>query len=504
MMALAVHRWHTSYRAAAPLPHERTREWDAALRDLDVGDDVDAPGGDHEWICIRRVTLATRWAEDANAALALRAWRDAFATGVRRALDTTQQGSVVRYLDRRDAVSDMFYRAAARDVRRAWAWRCMGLLPEALTEPSVREVLSRAVTALAGMPLAIWPTLCRIALSEASTGAWTALMQSLAPGDWDVLLSMCPQTRAFHVEVERSSGRAAHATVDQADACVRALVDWTSAHPWIACDRRASIAVVVAARCAERAGSTSPTRVPGVLAAAASIVDACIAAATTSGTFPGLRAASARASRPIEDVNRIANFALATPGSASAALAPLSDALPEAPPLAADDAPLCSEWAGLAFLLNVVGDCDVVARLAEFNASNAADELSMQHVLQQVAVVHLGVPEGEPGIRALCGGWQPESDVVAPTRGTAALFIAACAAALCEGLRARVTDLGRTGDVEVIERVCRRPGRIRFEPGWIEVHMDSRHADVRLRAAALDFDPGFVPFLGCVVRFHYG
>jgi hypothetical protein len=51
--------------------------------------------------------------------------------------------------------------------------------------------------------------------------------------------------------------------------------------------------------------------------------------------------------------------------------------------------------------------------------------------------------------------------------------------------------------------IVRRPGTLDFTKTHIDVFLDHGHADVRLRLAGLDIDPGWVPWLGRVVRFHY-
>ncbi|WP_257446371.1 hypothetical protein [Archangium lipolyticum] len=52
------------------------------------------------------------------------------------------------------------------------------------------------------------------------------------------------------------------------------------------------------------------------------------------------------------------------------------------------------------------------------------------------------------------------------------------------------------------ELVC-RPGRITATRTHVDVLFDIQQADIRVRSAGLDIDPGWVPWLGRVVRFHY-
>ena len=66
-------------------------------------------------------------------------------------------------------------------------------------------------------------------------------------------------------------------------------------------------------------------------------------------------------------------------------------------------------------------------------------------------------------------------------------------------LRRDGVDDGRT----IVEEVAARYGEIVAEPGWIDVHLRLEDIDLDVRLAGLDFDPGWIPWLGCVVRFVY-
>lgn len=51
--------------------------------------------------------------------------------------------------------------------------------------------------------------------------------------------------------------------------------------------------------------------------------------------------------------------------------------------------------------------------------------------------------------------------------------------------------------------LIRRRGRVAISPTHLDIFFDLATADLRLRRVALDVDPGWVPWLGRVVRFHY-
>jgi hypothetical protein len=51
--------------------------------------------------------------------------------------------------------------------------------------------------------------------------------------------------------------------------------------------------------------------------------------------------------------------------------------------------------------------------------------------------------------------------------------------------------------------VCHRPAGILADPGWIEAHFSLRDLSTPIRRAGLDLDPGYLPWLGAVVKFVY-
>jgi len=67
--------------------------------------------------------------------------------------------------------------------------------------------------------------------------------------------------------------------------------------------------------------------------------------------------------------------------------------------------------------------------------------------------------------------------------------------------RARLSSLAQAR--LPMRRVLHRSGRVWLAPHRIDVEMPLARADVRIRRAGFDIDPGYVPWLDGVVRFHY-
>jgi hypothetical protein len=101
------------------------------------------------------------------------------------------------------------------------------------------------------------------------------------------------------------------------------------------------------------------------------------------------------------------------------------------------------------------------------------------------------LPADEPPSRAWRPADQPELDSVA---GHARRWLAVTAQ--------RLRHDG-TATAETVERLLHRRGTVVAERGWIDVEMPISEVDIDIRRAGLDIDPGWIGWLGSVVRFRY-
>ena len=81
-------------------------------------------------------------------------------------------------------------------------------------------------------------------------------------------------------------------------------------------------------------------------------------------------------------------------------------------------------------------------------------------------------------------------------------MLGAVAGRIAERVRERL-ERPKTPPGELLDLVCRRRGELVFDPGWIELCLPADEVSVELRRAGLDLDPGWLPWLGAVVRFAY-
>jgi hypothetical protein len=157
--------------------------------------------------------------------------------------------------------------------------------------------------------------------------------------------------------------------------------------------------------------------------------------------------------------------------------------------------------AGLLYLLNAAADAAMPDLLF---ADPVLDGIPGSELLARVALWLVTAADDDPAVLTFAGlepwrvrrGWSRAPLPVAAQRridGQARAWAQAAAARLD-----RDEDLAL-----VVAGVTDRSGRIEREPGWVDVHLALADVDVDVRRAGLDLDPGWVPWLGCVVRFCY-
>lgn len=374
----------------------------------------------------------------------------------------------------------------------------MDLLPQwsgALTLAALRE---HAWSVLAAEREGIWPLLVRLLRSEGSTGAFTALVRTMPEPRWRAVLAQAPQTHAFNAcagQVRRGA-RIAAIAFDNPGA--GALLVWARTQPVLARRHEHIVAVMLAAlgkvqglHPARAAWQALDTVLPGPAPRQPRAAPAGTAAAgSAGGAANGVQADASDGGEPAVPALVAFDASAAAPGRD----APEGgEELPAAPALPDVAAWQPTSWAGLVFLLQLVPASGVLSH------PQAASQLPA--FLWRLAVA-LGIPGGDAAVQAWCGGWLPgaaERDAPGALWAEADALAARTAAAWEQWLAHHAPDLHPPR----LAAVCRRPGRIRFEPGWIEVHLPLDAADARLRRLALDIDPGWLPWLGCVVRICY-
>ncbi len=158
-----------------------------------------------------------------------------------------------------------------------------------------------------------------------------------------------------------------------------------------------------------------------------------------------------------------------------------------------------SSWGGLLYLLNSAADAGLPDLFDQppFLARPAA------WVMHRLGLALVPVEPDDPALLAFAG--VPTGGPQRPPADAEQRAIDDCVgrwtAATAKRLRAADTD--EPTDSELVRSITRRTATIEQEPGWVEVRLRLDEVDLDVRRAGLDVDPGWVWWLGHVVRFRY-
>jgi hypothetical protein len=446
---------------------------------------------------------AERWAEqliDEVAAVVTAAHRTDLGTTDDRAL--TVPGSrdcdqPVVYRRELDAVVDFVTSAAAGDRARLWAWNQIGLWTHS-TVPAGDDV----ARLLARRPELAAPVLQIVGRSGSlplSAGGWHAVAASVvtlvgststteAAADLLVAAGVGPPGSATRQGGGRVFGPRWPDRIGPPAALIESNRDYQQIAAVIPeavwhggtidqCLALATLALAVRAPTLVR----GPEAVAAVVAAAISSPSMERTASESGPGGPESRETAAGCEDPPAGIDD----ALATADTARTPTEPD----PGPSPLPAAE-PMETEHGGVLFLIHPLVE---LAVLEEIEAAEPAPFLA------ELVSSITGVPVDDPAVLLLAGG---ERDVVDSVVSTVdRTILDAQAARVTAWLRKRL-DPGSDDD-QGFDWIWRRHAVIENWPGWIEATMALDSVDLRIRAAALDLDPGFVWWLGSIVRFRY-
>ncbi len=501
------------YRIPAHLVTERTRLdrvlasamddelFEAALERAGIPAD--------EEICLRRVEWLVR-VDDAQADARLAVtWSVALADAIAQYV-TKGGADVVRYRTRYLAFLDMACSAMSGDVERAWAWRALGIwrAPDAL---QVNEARAEVLSALAREP--------RWAPSVLATLAGRNLLWLLVTGvaaeQWVTL------ARASLVDWNVSEGavRGLLAVMEGEDNPLSEHHDDTTV---AAASRIVTTSLLT--RVAGNAFQGSPTLLGSRLLAGALALLAMLEAEPALVASARARSVMRLVARHIVgDESVVANVASGRPirqaphgqeqdgpanythaAHALPARAPTANANDntDAPPL--DDRPRArTQWGGLLFLLHLVHALDLPSIMQR---DGALATRSLRWSLHQLGMMLTLAGADEPATLAFVGvapgARPPSANEPLATAGELAAIREAHIAIVTE-LRERVNASDEESDAALIQRITRRSAEILVEPAWFEIRLALAGLSTEVRRAGLDLDPGWIPWLGAVVRFVY-
>lgn len=474
-------------------------------------DDALAAAGLPEGIwCLRRVDARLRLdLERVDAALA-GDWARTLSAAVAAALGaapTAGRADVVVYPDVAAATADLVAELGAGRSDRAWAWRAAGLLASSDPDPAYRPgaailavLARRPERTLGALVAAVRTTGIEPLHRVLGRDGWTALADLVdSASGVDTVGSVPPAapgatagsgavpataTSAPDVEVAHRLARRLIARSRLADALrnsrirpdERTLAAWArivvaSADPSTA--RRTEVAAVTARIADVVAGRATPDAAPA-----------------RRGTPPTPTAEDAGTNAMVREPL----VPSAQPGTAGTAdVEPQDSPGPPVYPTA---------WAGALFLLATTEAAGIP------DPVSADPRLAARPLTWAVgrAVHAYGVPPGDPALAVLTGRDPAEPDPwdgddEEPDETAAVVELAqAWEQVTRDALGAGPDAAGRRRFREML----RRPGTVLWSPGWVEVALPLDAVELDVRQAGLDLDPGWVPWLGSVVRYRYG
>ncbi|WP_344065632.1 hypothetical protein [Microbacterium pumilum] len=519
--------WPDPDQVPSMLRHVANGRLDDALRQH--------PLPDGEW-CVRRLDLAVELDPDRPLSALETSWADRVVTALRRSL-LDGSTDVVHFARPEAVIDDMLAGIVSRDCGHAWAWRQVGLLRPADPQPDADPLALLLVTlerlqrgtaaalvrlvAHAGVAQVHrmigpggWQRLATIATAESGV-AWVPSAPGLAvarhPADADPRPDRAmPGSGSLETRPQVDDARP---EVDDA----RPHVD--DARP----SNDSSIAQLASAVVSNGVLSTafrdSGLRVDGVTLRSWAV----LALAEADPLLLG------RSARDLEDLVRFVADRLqpqSSPGFSGSArtshvrpdgraktrTTTVDAALPDPPggdgggpsgdagpddeqPM--HDAP-ATAWGGLLFLLNTA----TAAGLPEALQAPPFRARTAGWVLHGIGLRLLPIEADDPVLLALAGVSEvPVGDADESERRALAECAGRWAAQTADLLRACGAQFGE--DAELVRRIARREAIIERESGWIEMTLRLSDVDLDVRRAGLDLDPGWVAWLGNVVRFRY-
>jgi hypothetical protein len=483
MQQIRIRRLRARYHLAASREQDRERLDGILRRVLDEALERALEGAGvstHEEICIRALHVPVRLRlSSADSSLSL-AWSRALSGSIVRARDGEYVPNVVRYHSTAHALFDVAIGVATDRFDRAWAWRLAGVW-RGSDAPTTVDACAELVSAWVEQPSFIAPLLAALAAPRVPTSVFAGLSRRLTPLQWTTF------TRA----ALHAAG--ASASIIE-DAVTPGIVEGVrqAQRMW-------------AASALARAVASNPQLVTGTLE-----MRRAVAALIALEQDPAALRAPLRARALVSALSDIMH-----PAAFRAPVAPLprsSDRERPRPPmtreqdrevpvLVDDDVPpvvtrhALTQYGGLLFLLKVVDDLGLPDEIGLRCARRP-----FRWVLHQLAMTLVPAEAEDPAVLAFAGllpnAVPPSRDEEPPSdaeREMSAAFAARIEAALEE----------RIDEKHPIAFVCHRAAEIVADPGWIVVRLSLAEVSTAIRRAGLDLDPGYVPWLGLVVRFVY-
>lgn len=519
MQSITIHKLNLKYRLPSRDAEAVRYRLDRALREvLDSAleaalDGLGLPASAE--ICIRRMSVPIHLRlSDTQSSLA-RNWSATLAASLKRAANGDYVSGVVYYESRTQALFDLAQGVATGRLERAWAWQQLGLF-RAGERADERQAREQFVSALCAEPRMILPVLSELADRQ--------VLERLAPG-----LTAEQWTRLAQSALTLSGSTTPRATADDfrlavdesfADFDARSMA-FSSLAPHLLAPARRVLNASRLARVFTRMRSAEGTLAPGrdefqIVAARAALV----LMEVEPGIFSAASDASAALLKAVTSLLLQPGLpASLSHGEASPAASDEAHGAATSPDVRLDDSPRTGEpdadalpesvrqraftrFGGLLYLIGVVEDLGLPD---EMLTHPSLRERTLRWTMQQVALRLLPLAASDAAALAFAG-LRPEEIAPAehedPPGEAEVVAIDSFVGRIVRLLGERLERREQAAD-ELLRLVCQRRAEIVAEPGWIDVRMSLDEVSTEIRRAGLDLNPGYVAWLGVVVRFVY-
>ena len=427
-------------------------------------------------LCIGLLQVPVRLSLSGPLASLAEAWAQAFAAAVVEAVRGGRSPNVVWYPSRRHALLDFAAGVAAGDLTREWAWRrAAGHTGGPLSKPQAARLWCEAVGA---EPAAVVPVLAALAespvleglLREVPPEAWARLAAAAAGGStaWPLAAAGSPPAVTDRPGSPREWSEP---RIEELAARVVARSTLLRAHHR-------------AARSGER--------------------EAALCVLAVLEVEPALRTAGERLIRRAADAVRLRLSPAAEPHPLPRGEAALPRKEPAAPEPPADPRRRArTDFGGLLFLVGLAGDLGIPPRLLDRSRESGR---SVRWLLHPLALRLVPAGSDDPAALAFAGlrpdAMPPDAETDPPAAAEDG-YLRGLVAELAAALEVRLGLVPEAGG-DPVGFVCRRWAEVVADPGWFEVRLPLAGVSTDVRRAGLDLDPGYVPWLGVVLKFVYG
>ena len=500
MTAITINRMHTRMRIppAAMAEQARLKGVVASAVDRVLESAIERQGiSAHGYVCIRQVQatmrLRLRQPDSVLAGIVAQAIADAI-SGAQRG------GSSIYYSSRIHALIDLASSAMRADLERSWAWIQLGIWHED-ARSSFATAAEQVIRALTDEPQHAVAALAHLA-SDGFT--LRALLGWTDPSAWPRLAVAACKAYGAAIEIAEANHTAVPSTV--AD--------------------KIGVRIVQRSRIARALRTADIFRMPDtVLAALAALVvlevepavirlnrasaQTLIGSVVTCLEHSAERDETPRTSLSAPSENRGTHQNSERTALHASETEPISNGVTtsdQAPHLA--DVGLIAQTSagGLMYLLNLIARTELSDRVMH---DHRLTQRGLRWTLHQLAVDLLALAPDDPAALAFAGllpdGLPPNHEEEMPN-DVELQAIDEWRASLVADLRTALGNrlaLADSSDQALIDWVCWRDAWIAGDPGWIEVHFALENVSNEIRLAGLDLDPGWIPWLGVVVRFIY-